>query len=144
MRIYNFVNFENLIHMKLYSLLILRKNTKKFKNNFEAQTKTKLGLFQVLYCHVNTTICVYNTLYHILQSLRRWDQSHMRAVAANWCLKIRTRGKHLQHRLSAQRWADGINKWPNDVGAFNRHLGIQKVCLGFPWIHRKVDKTYLV
>ena len=29
--IFNFVNFENWIHMKLYSLLILTKNTKKSK-----------------------------------------------------------------------------------------------------------------
>ena len=29
MRIFNFVNFESLIYMKLYNLLILNKNVKK-------------------------------------------------------------------------------------------------------------------
>ena len=41
----NFVDFEKLIHVKLYSLLILTKNTLKSKNNFETPKKTKIGLF---------------------------------------------------------------------------------------------------
>ena len=32
--IFNFVNFDNLIYMKLYSLQILTKNTKKSKKQF--------------------------------------------------------------------------------------------------------------
>ena len=42
--------------------------------------------------------------------------------------------------MSAQRWADGINMWPNAVGTFNCPLGMQIVCLGLGWIHRNVDK----
>ena len=38
---FQFCQFENLIYMKLYSLLILTKNTKKSKNNFEAPKKSK-------------------------------------------------------------------------------------------------------
>ena len=34
--IFNFSNFENLIRMKLYSLLILTKKRKSQKNNFKA------------------------------------------------------------------------------------------------------------
>ena len=39
MRHFNFINFENCIYLKLYSLLILTKNTKKSKNNFRAPKK---------------------------------------------------------------------------------------------------------
>ena len=35
------------------------------------------------------------------------------------------------HRLSAQRWADGINLCPNAVLAFNHPSGEKTVCLGF-------------
>ena len=38
---FNVVNFENLIYMELYSLLILAKNTKKSKNNFKAPKKSE-------------------------------------------------------------------------------------------------------
>ena len=77
MRIYNFVNFENLIHMKLYSLLILRKNTKKFKNNFEAQTKTKLGLFPgpILSCKHNN-LCIQHFIPHITKSQTVGSKPH--------------------------------------------------------------------
>ena len=37
-----------------------------------------------------------------------------------------------QHRLSAQRWVDGINLWPNDMLAFNHPSGEPAVCLEFP------------
>ena len=36
-----------------------------------------------------------------------------------------------QHRWSAQRWADGINLWPNAVLAFNHPLGQYTQCLGY-------------
>ena len=39
--IFNFVNFKNVINMKLYSLLILTKNTKKYKYNFKAPKRVK-------------------------------------------------------------------------------------------------------
>ena len=41
----HFVNFENLIYMKLYSLLILTKTTKKSKNNFKAPKKSEIVIF---------------------------------------------------------------------------------------------------
>ena len=54
------------------------------------------------------------------------------AAALNWSgnAMIGGRGEgggaHPQHRLSAQRWADGTNMWPNAVGIFNRPLaGVQ-------------------
>ena len=45
MRIVYFVNFENLIYMKLYNLLILKKIRKPKKSNVKAHKKTKLALF---------------------------------------------------------------------------------------------------
>ena len=50
--------FENFIYMKLYSLLISTKNTKK-----------------VLYCHVNTTVCIIQHFHHECKTLigvRKW------------------------------------------------------------------------
>ena len=38
-------NFESLIYMKIYSLLILTKDTYKIINKFKAIKKTKLGTF---------------------------------------------------------------------------------------------------
>ena len=55
-------------------------------------------------------------------------------------LKWRHGGIHLQQRLSAQRWADGIKMWPKTVLAFNHSLCVQIVCLGFLWINLDVDK----
>ena len=40
----------------------------------------------------------------------------------------------------SQRWADGINMWPNTVLTFNHPLGVQIICLSFLWILRNVDK----
>ena len=34
-------------------------------------------------------------------------------------VKVKDWGILLQHRLSAQRWVDGINMWPNAVLALN-------------------------
>ena len=51
-------------------------------------------------------------------------------------------GVPLQHRLSAQRWADGINMWINSMLTFNHPLGVQIVCLGYLWILRIVDKNW--
>ena len=54
MRIFNFVNFDNLIHMKLYSLLILNKIQKRKRSNVKVglPQKTKLALFprRILLC----------------------------------------------------------------------------------------------
>ena len=43
-------------------------------------------------------------------------------------------GGPLQHRLSAQRWADGINMWPNAVGTFKRPLAGAYVYKKFVWV----------
>ena len=43
-------------------------------------------------------------------------------------------GGPLQHRLSAQRWADGINVWPNAVGTFKRPLAGVWVYKKFVWV----------
>ena len=70
MRIFCFVNFDDLSYMKLYSLLILTKNTKKVKNNFKASQKSEIVIFQVVYCHVNKTnqryVALYTTYSHVL------------------------------------------------------------------------------
>ena len=67
--------------MKLYSLLILTENTKKSKNNFKAPKKSETVVFPGrIYCHVNKT-CIYS---HV-------SDGKIRAVAANWCLIVRTR-----------------------------------------------------
>ena len=54
MRIFNFVDFESLIYMKLYNLYwswIKYKNVK--TNNVKALKKKKQALFPDVYCHVN-------------------------------------------------------------------------------------------
>ena len=52
MRIFNFVNFENLFYIKPYHLLILNKIQKCKKNNVAALKKTKQALFprRILSC----------------------------------------------------------------------------------------------
>ena len=57
---------------------------------------------------------VYNTLCHKFPRLKQWGQS------IQDCMVSGHGGIRLQHRLSAQRLADGINMWPNAVGTFNR------------------------
>ena len=72
--------------------------------------------------------------------LRRHDQSNHLVTSIAAALKCPGNamirgggggGGHLQHRWSAQRWADGINLWPNAVLAFNHLLGELTVYLGF-------------
>ena len=84
MRHVQFCQFDNLIYMKLYSLLILAKKTKKWKNNFKAPKKSEITIyFQVVYCHVNKTSQQYTGLYttysHVLDG-------EIKAIAANWPL----------------------------------------------------------
>ena len=74
--------------MKLYSLLILTENTKKSKNNFKAPKKSEIVVFQVVYCHVNKTSKQYSALYITYSHV---SDGKIRAVAANWCLIVRTR-----------------------------------------------------
>ena len=54
MRIFNVVDFESLIYMKLYNLLILKKKVKK---TMLRHWKGRNNLyFQDIYCHVNKFI----------------------------------------------------------------------------------------
>ena len=117
----------------LNSLLIWTKNTKKSKNNFKAPKKSEIVVFpgRILPCKQNKS-AIFCTYSHV-------SGGKIKAVAANWCLIVRTRGMHLQHWLSTQRWADAIRMWPNAVRTFNRPSGIQIVCLGYFWFHRNVD-----
>ena len=41
----NFADFENLVHMKLYSLLMQTKKRKKSRNNFKAPKKSEIVIF---------------------------------------------------------------------------------------------------
>ena len=79
MRIFNVVNFENLIYMQLYSLLILTKNTKKSKNNFKAPKKSEIVVFpgRILPCKQNKS-AILSILHHIFPRIRRYDQSSRR------------------------------------------------------------------
>ena len=69
--------------MKLYSLLILTKNTKKSRNNFKAPKKSEIGIFpgRILPCKQNKS-AIYSTLHQIF--------CEMKAIAASWCFIVRT------------------------------------------------------
>ena len=63
--------------MKLYSLLILTKNTKKSKNYLKHREKSEIVKFpgRILPCKQNkSAIC--STSYHIFPRLGRGDQSN--------------------------------------------------------------------
>ena len=66
--------------MKLYSLPILTKNTKKSKNNFKAPKKSEIIIFPgpILPCKQNKS-AIYSTLHHIFPCLGR----EIKAIAAN-------------------------------------------------------------
>ena len=87
--IFNVVNFENSIYMKLYNLLILTENTKKSKNNFKSPKKSEIVICpgRILPCKQNKS-AIYSTLHHIFPRLGR----KIKAIAANWCLIVRTWG----------------------------------------------------
>ena len=60
------------IYVKLYSLLILTKNTKKSKNNFKAPKKSEIVVFpgRILPCKQNKS-AIFSTLHHIFPHIRR-------------------------------------------------------------------------
>ena len=135
--------FENLIHMKVCSLLILTKNTKKSKNNFKAPNKSVFVIFsgRILPCKKTSQqyTALYTTYSHVLDE-------QIKANAANWCLIVRTwrdtpatlivcptLGRRHQHVAQCCRKIQP---------SFSKCLGIQNVCLGFKRIHRNVDKKY--
>ena len=65
--------------MKLYSLLILTKNTKKGKKLFKTPKKSEIVKFpgRILPCKQNKS-AIYKTLHHIFPRLGRGDQSNRR------------------------------------------------------------------
>ena len=81
-----------------------------------------------------TKLCaLYNTLYQTVGS--RVFQSYSRQLACESVgLMI-----PLQHRLSPQRWGDGINMWPNAALTYNHPLD----GLGFFWNLGNGDKMIL-
>ena len=121
MRFFHFVNFEYNLYeaISVYSLLILNKIQKLKKRNVKAR-KNELALFPRHILSCKEAFCKEAFLHHTSV-----DQGGG--------------GGSAQHLSSVQRWADGINMWPNAVGAFKRLLvGVwvyKKVCLGVPWIH---------
>ena len=75
--------------MKLYSLLILTENTKKSKKTIlKHRKRVKYLYFEVVYCHVNKISQQYSALYITYSDV---SDGKIRAVAANWCLMVRTR-----------------------------------------------------
>ena len=85
----------------------------------------------------------YTALYTILSHAL---DGEIRAIAANWCLVVRTwsdtpatlivcltLGRRHQHMA---QWCRGIQP------SFSKCLGIQKICLGFKHFHRNVDIKY--
>ena len=62
---------QNLIYMKLYSLLILTENTKKSKNNFKGPKKSEIVVFpgRILPCKQNKS-AIFSTLHHIFPRIR--------------------------------------------------------------------------
>ena len=78
-----------------------------------------------------TTLYATNTI-----RLRPWNPGYRKDTNVNWSLKARAWwGIRLQHRLSVQRSADGIDMWLT----FS-HPCVQIVYLGYIWILRNVDK----
>ena len=86
--IFNVVNFENLIYIKLYILLILTENTKKSKNNFKAPKKCEIVVFPGRILPCKQTSQKYSALYITYSHV---SDGKIRAFAANWCLIARTR-----------------------------------------------------
>ena len=58
--------------MKLYSILILTKNTRKSKNNFNAMKKSEIVVFpgRILPCKQNKS-AIFSTFHHIFPRIRR-------------------------------------------------------------------------
>ena len=72
-------------YMKLYSILILTENMKKSKKHFKALKKSEIVVFpgRILPCKQKKS-AIFSTHSHV-------SDGKIRAVAANWCLVVRTR-----------------------------------------------------
>ena len=130
--------------MKLCSLLILTKNTKKSRNNFKAPKKSEIVIyFQVVYCHVKKTSQHYTALYTTFSHAL---DGEIRAIAANWCLVVRTWGDTPATLIVCQtlgrRHQHVAQCCRNIQPSFSKCLGIQKVCLGFKRFHKNVTIKY--
>ena len=92
MRLFNSINFENVLHMKLYRLLVLNKIQKYRYNNFKALKTTELVLFprRTVYCHVNKMPPMHNQSNHLATSL---------AAALNWSGNVMTGGGGLSYSI---------------------------------------------
>ena len=128
--------------MKLYSLLILTKNTKKSKNNFKAPKKSEIIIFPgcILSCKQNKS-AIYSTFHHIFPRLGR----KIKANVANWCLIVRTCGDTPAALIVCptlgRRYYDVAQCHRSIQPSFSKCSGIQKVCLCFKRIHRNADKN---
>ena len=126
--------------MKLYSLLILSKNTKKSKNNFKALKKSEIVIFPgcILPCKQNKSAiytALFTTYSHVLDS-------KIKAITANWCLLVRTWGDTPATLIVCPTHHHVAQCCRNIQPSFSKYLDIQKVCLGFKRLHRNVDKKY--
>ena len=74
--------------MKLYSLLILTKNTRKSKNNFKAPKKSEIVVFpgRILPCKQNKS-ALYITYSHV-------SDGKIKRFAANWGAHSQDTGGH--------------------------------------------------
>ena len=138
MRILNFVNFKKIIYVKIYNQLILSK-IQKCKKKCKALKKRNKLYIQDVFCHVKKLA--------ITDHLRRHDQSNhiatLIAAALNCSGNGLIRGVPPQHRLSAQRWADGMNMWPNVVRTFKRPLPGVYVYKKFVWVSVRLIKMWV-
>ena len=129
--------------MKLYSLLILTKNTKKSQNNFKAPKKSAIVIFLgcILPCKQNKS-AIFSTLHHIFPRFGR----EIEAITANWCLLVRAWGDTPAALIVcptlSRRHQHVAQCCRNIKPSFSKCLGIQKICLGFKRSHRLVDKKY--
>ena len=115
--------------MKLSSLLILTKNTRKSKNNFKAPKKSEIVIFLgriSVYCHVNKTSQQYTALYTTFSHAL---DGEIRATL----IVCPTLGRRHQYVAQCCR---------NIQPSFSKCLGLQKVCLGFKRFHKNIDIKY--
>ena len=96
----------------------------------------------MVYCHVNKTsqqyTAVYTTYSHVLDG-------KIKAIAANWCLIVRTWGGDTPATLivcpTLGRQHQHAAQWYRNIQTYvSKCLGIQKVCLVFKRLHRNILK----
>ena len=129
--------------MKLCSLLILTKNTKKSKSNFKAPKKSEIVIFlgRILPCKQNKSAIDSTTFSNALDG-------EIRAIAANWCLVVRTWGDRpatlIVCPMLGRRHQHVAQCCRSIQSSFSKCLGVRKVCLGFKRFHGNVDIKYFL